>query len=163
MIEIGLFITVGGQIGVALTLAMIIVTSIVGSILLRVQGVAVLNQLRSEIETKGTPGKPMIHGFMIMVAGVLLLVPGFLTDTIGFLLFIPPVRNFLWTLIGKDIVVKPQAASQGGYARDWEGARSSNAGSSQGGSRTIDLDEAEFERKDTAAPGGKSDSPWSKP
>ena len=94
--EIAVFILIGGIIGVLPTLAIILLTAILGSFLLRRQGTEVLRRIRSEIDAGRVPGAELGHGAMILIAGVLLLTPGFVTDTLGFLLFVPAVRARIW-------------------------------------------------------------------
>ncbi|MDJ0614333.1 MAG: FxsA family protein [Rhizobiaceae bacterium] len=110
ILEIAVFILVGGQIGVIATLAMILVTAILGSILLRIQGFATLNTIQMKANSGEIPGKELVSGVMIMIAGVLLLTPGFVTDSIGFLLFFPPFRQFLWSSIASKVVIKTESA-----------------------------------------------------
>lgn len=112
ILEIGVFIAVGGQIGVFSTLGMILLTAIIGSILLRWQGFQVLNKLQAESAAGKVPGKELVHGAMILVAGILLLTPGFVTDTLGFLLFVPGIRNVIWNFLASKI----KFASFGGMA-----------------------------------------------
>ncbi|MCA8869650.1 MAG: FxsA family protein [Rhodobacteraceae bacterium] len=95
IIEIALFIQVGGAIGLWPTLAIVVLTAIIGTALMRAQGVMALNRLQQAIADGGDPGTPLIEGAMILVAGVLLLTPGFFTDTVGLLLLLPPVRMAL--------------------------------------------------------------------
>jgi len=95
IIEIALFIQVGGAIGTFPTLAIVIVTAIVGTVMLRTQGLATMNKLQSSIQEGANPVNPIAHGAMILVSGVLLLTPGFFTDAIGLLLLVPPVREAL--------------------------------------------------------------------
>jgi len=80
ILEIAVFIMVGGQIGVASTLGMILVTAILGSILLRIQGISTLARIQEKSRDGAIPGKELVNGVMIMIAGVLLLTPGFVTD-----------------------------------------------------------------------------------
>lgn len=103
ILEIGVFIAVGGQIGVFSTLGMILLTAVIGSILLRWQGFQVLSKLQAESAAGKVPGKELVHGAMILVAGVLLLTPGFVTDSIGFLLFVPGIRNVIWNFIASKV------------------------------------------------------------
>jgi UPF0716 protein FxsA len=99
LLEIGVFIAVGSQIGVFWTLGMVVFTAIIGSILLRIQGFGLVTRIRGDIDQGRVPGRDLVHGVMILVAGVLLLTPGFVTDTLGFLLFIPPLRDGIWALV----------------------------------------------------------------
>lgn len=93
LIEIALFIQVGGWIGLWPTLAVVVLTAIAGTYLVRRQGLTALNDLRRALEELDNPALPLAHGAMILFAGVLLLTPGFFTDTVGILLLIPAVRD----------------------------------------------------------------------
>lgn len=93
LIEIALFIQVGGAIGLWPTLLIVIVTAIVGTFLVRTQGAMALNQLRGSLSSLQDPTAPLAHGAMILFAGALLLTPGFFTDACGFALLMPPVRD----------------------------------------------------------------------
>ena len=108
IIEIALFIQVGGFIGLWPTLAIVVLTAFAGSILLRRQGLSTLTSLQSRMATGQDPSRDLAHGAMILVAGVVLLTPGFFTDAIGLLLMIPAVRDW---------VIKAGAARMAGSVR----------------------------------------------
>ena len=148
MLEIGAFIVIGQQIGIAATLAMIVVTAVIGSILLRTQGFGLLARIQQETAAGRVPGRELVHGVMILIAGVLLLTPGFITDTLGFLLFIPALRDAAWHFLKSRVTVTTFA----GAARDDMDAYTAGRGRDQG--KTIDLDEDDF-RDETPRP-----SPW---
>jgi UPF0716 protein FxsA len=93
LIEIALFIQVGGWIGLWPTLAIVVLTAVAGTVLVRSQGVQALARLRNSLETLRDPTEPLAHGAMILFSGALLLTPGFFTDTVGFALLVPAVRN----------------------------------------------------------------------
>jgi UPF0716 protein FxsA len=93
--EIAVLIEVGGWLGLGPTLALIILTAVVGAWLLRRQGVAVLRRAQQQMQQGGMPIVEVFEGFCLVIAGALLLAPGFLTDTAGALLLLPPVRAFL--------------------------------------------------------------------
>ena len=93
IIEIALFIQVGGAIGLFPTLAIVVITAILGTWLVRTQGKLALGQLRGSFERLSDPTEPLAHGAMILFAGALLLTPGFFTDAVGFLLLVPGVRS----------------------------------------------------------------------
>lgn len=95
IVEIGLFIQVGGFLGLWPTLAIVILTALAGTTLMRAQGMAALQKLQKNIESGGNPADPIANGAFILVAGLLLLTPGFFTDTVGLLLLVPPVRQAL--------------------------------------------------------------------
>lgn len=105
LIEIALFIQVGGLIGLWPTLAIVILTALAGTTLLRRQGFQEMTKLRNALSGAGDPSEPLVHGAMILFAGALLLTPGFFTDTLGFALLLPPVRAWLFKQIRKRIVV----------------------------------------------------------
>jgi UPF0716 protein FxsA len=95
IIEIGLFIQLGGFLGLWPTLAIVVATALLGSALLRTQGLSTLEELKRTAETGQSPAGPMANGALILVAGLLLLTPGFFTDSFGFILMIPPFRRLL--------------------------------------------------------------------
>ena len=92
LIEIALFILIGGAIGLWATLGTVILTAAAGTLLVRAQGLTVLQQLRNSLSELRDPSEALAHGAMILVAGLLLLTPGFFTDGIGFAMLIPAVR-----------------------------------------------------------------------
>ena len=107
IIEIALFIQVGDAIGLWPTLATVIITAFIGTQLLRSQGLATLSNLQSSVGAGQNPMDHIAHGAMILIAGVVLLTPGFFTDAIGFALLTPPVRAAL---------IKAGAARMAGHA-----------------------------------------------
>lgn len=143
--EIAAFIVIGGQIGVLATLAMVFVTAVIGSILLRIQGFGLVNRIRQETEQGRVPGRELVHGVMILIAGVLLLTPGFVTDTLGFLLFVPAIRDIGWRVVKDRIVV---AGGLGPGMRGGFGSQQPRGG------KTIDLDDDDFTSS------GDPNSPW---
>ena len=98
LLEIWLFIILGGFIGVYPTLFVILLTAILGTFLVKTQGINVLKEIQSKFNELENPTEPIVHGAMILFAGALLLTPGFFTDTVGFLLLLPKVRRaaFFW-------------------------------------------------------------------
>lgn len=95
IVEIGLFIQVGGAIGLWPTLLIVVLTAFAGTMLMRAQGMMTLNRLQASMSDGSNPADPMAQGAMVLVAGVLLLTPGFFTDAVGFALLMPPVRRVL--------------------------------------------------------------------
>ena len=92
VIEIAIFIQVGGLIGLWPTLALVLLTAVIGTLLVRSQGAQTLMDLRRSLAELSDPSEPLAHGAMILFAGALLLTPGFFTDILGFSLLIPPLR-----------------------------------------------------------------------
>lgn len=103
IIEIALFIQVGGFLGLWPTLAIVITTAMAGTFLMRTQGAAEMQSLQSSLSTGRNPMDPIANGAFIIVAGVLLLTPGFFTDAFGLALLIPPVRHAIIRLIAARI------------------------------------------------------------
>ena len=92
LIEIGLFLQLGSLIGLWPTLFTVILTAILGTMLVRTQGLAAIRNLQSSFSRLENPSKHLADGALILISGALLLTPGFLTDTIGFAFLIPAVR-----------------------------------------------------------------------
>lgn len=92
LIEIALFIQVGGAIGLWPTLLIVVVTAIIGTVLVRAQGAQALGQVKSSFNEMRDPSEALAHGAMILFSGALLLTPGFFTDAVGFALLVPAVR-----------------------------------------------------------------------
>jgi UPF0716 protein FxsA len=139
LVEIAGFIVVGSQIGVLATIGLIVATAIVGAILLRVQGFGAMTRIRQAAARDQSPAREIIHGAMIMLAGILLLIPGFLTDLLGILLFLPPVRELAWRLLKDRIVEMP--LGEGGFAAGFRSGRGGRA-------RVIDLDASDYSTDD---------------
>ena len=140
--EIVAFIAVGRQIGIGWTLLLILVTAIIGTLLLRVQGFGLLERARGEIAARRVPARELVHGVMLLVAGVLLLTPGFITDTLGFLLFVPAIRDWGWQHVRSRLNVRTVMA----------GAMGGGASSTRMRDRdTIDLDAQDYQRTDARA------------
>lgn len=152
IVEIVAFIVIGGQIGIGLTLLMILVTAIIGTIMLRIQGLQLITHIRSEIDSGRVPARALGDGAMLLVAGILLLTPGFVTDAIGFLLFVPPVRSVIWSFLASRITVQA-AGTQ--FRFDQDMGPSAYRDAQEG--PVVDLDPDEYE----AGP-PNPDSPWNK-
>ncbi|NCQ23417.1 MAG: exlusion protein FxsA [Rhodobacteraceae bacterium CG17_big_fil_post_rev_8_21_14_2_50_63_15] len=106
LIEIALFIQVGGAIGLWPTLVYVLLTGLLGTWLLRMQGALALSRLRRSLSEFDDPSEPLAHGAMILFAGALLLTPGFFTDSIGFALLVPPVRRWVFGSIRKRMTLQ---------------------------------------------------------
>lgn len=100
LIEIALFIQLGGAIGLFNTLLCIILTALVGTWLLRHQGLSTARRIQESVEAGRPPMRELFDAGCLLVAGALLLTPGFFTDAVGLALFAPPVRERLrqWLL-----------------------------------------------------------------
>ena len=144
--EITLFIMVGKSIGILPTIAIVLATAIAGSLLLRYQGISTLMAIRQEFNAGRVPGNELANGAMIVIAGLLLLTPGFFTDSLGFLLFVPQVRSairkFVMSRINVEIAGYPEGFSKPGQTR-YDGNRGGNRGG-----KVVDLDPGEFREHD---------------
>jgi UPF0716 protein FxsA len=112
LIEIGLFITVGGALGLVPTLMLVVLTAVLGTILLRAQGLAVLRRAQDQMRQGTPPVREVFDGACLLVAGALLLTPGFLTDALGAALLLPPVRTWLGRMMMRHIVVQQASRHQ---------------------------------------------------
>ena len=125
ILEIAAFIQVGSLIGLWPTLALTVATAIAGAALVRYQGFLTLKALRDNLDSGQLPLEPVIHAGFLLVAGLCLLTPGFVTDTIGFILLIPAARlavaRALWRYIkrhGDVTIVSGQTFQAGRTPRD---------------------------------------------
>lgn len=125
IIEIGVFIQVGGVIGVGATLAIVVLTAIAGTVLLRRQGLATLQRAQQKLSSEELPLAELFDGACILFAGALLLTPGFVTDAVGLLLMVPPVRatigKHLWNMLREHVVVSGGPGGPGGGFRRGHG------------------------------------------
>ena len=99
LVEIAVFIQVGGLIGLWPTLAIVVMTAIIGTWLLRWQGLATLARAQDSLAQQRFPVREVFDGLCLIFAGALLLTPGFVTDFVGFMLFVPWVRDWLRGLV----------------------------------------------------------------
>ncbi|GAJ95695.1 membrane protein FxsA [Agrobacterium sp. SHOUNA12C] len=155
--EIAGFIVVGKMLGVWATLALVILSAVLGAALLRIQGIGILQRISAESRNGGDPGREMVHGAMIVIAAFFLMLPGFISDIIGLLLFIPAVRELAWKVLRKRIVVLGSTRAfrrgpgQGSSPNTAPGPQPRPSGSG----RVVDLDETDFHREPDR------NSPWS--
>ena len=169
ILEIAVLILVGEWIGLLPTLGIVVGSALVGAILLKRQGFAALGRIRAEAAAGRVPGRDIGHGVMIVVAGVLLLLPGLIGDTIGILLFLPPVRDLLWRTLGRSVTVVA-ASPMGGFRRfgagprpgEGRGTHSYQPGQHQPEKRpgVLDLSDDDYQRRpDSASPWANGEEP----
>ena len=103
ILEIMVLFRIHDHVGSIYTVALVVVTGFVGAALARQQGFMILRDIQRDLAEGRMPAPRMIDGVMIIVAGVLLITPGLITDTVGFLLLIPPVRHEIRTWIRRRI------------------------------------------------------------
>ncbi|KXO79242.1 FxsA family protein [Brucella anthropi] len=147
-IEIAGFVIVGSEIGVFATLGLVILSAMLGFFLLRVQGIGLLQRIRTETAAGRVPDREMVHGAMLVLAAILLIVPGFVSSTIGILLFIPFIRDFMWEKFMRGrMVVATSARYSSGYGQQRPGPNPRQ-------DHVIDLDPEDY----TTRP--NENSPW---
>ena len=95
IIEITIFISIGAEIGVLNTIAIILITALVGIVLVRRQGINLLFSAQRNISQGIMPTEEIKGGIFLLISGLLLITPGFFTDCIGFSMFLKPVQNFV--------------------------------------------------------------------
>ncbi len=106
VIELALLIEIGSKIGILNTVVIVILTAIIGAYMVRTEGMGVMYRIQQNMKDGMFPGEELISGAMILVAGALLLTPGFFTDIIGFLMVIPVSRKYIGDIIKKYIEKK---------------------------------------------------------
>lgn len=151
LIEMVVLIKVGQQIGALSTIALVILTAVIGIALLKQQGIAMLNRANWKLNQGQIPAREMAEGIVLAVGGALLLTPGFVTDTFGFICILPGSRHFLLNQVLKNISVNPIHQSSGGsqwqepQESHWESThqRQNQPGKQNAG----DVIEGEYERK----------------
>lgn len=99
VIELALLIKVGSVIGTLNTVMIVILTAAIGAYMVRLEGLSVLYRIQKNLMDGIFPAEELIDGVMILVAGVLLLTPGFFTDVMGFLMVFPVSRGFIKRIV----------------------------------------------------------------
>ena len=93
IIEIYLFMRIGEMIGIGATLGMIVLTAFIGITMLKWQGLSTLQRAQENLQENKIPATELVEGIILLLCGALLLTPGFFTDTVGFLMLVPPIRQ----------------------------------------------------------------------
>ena len=104
LIEIYLFIQIGGQIGAFNTILIILLTAVIGIYFVRLQGLTTLKSGVTQLYRNQIPIYEMMSGAALAVAALLLIIPGFATDVIGFLLILPFTRNLIFKYLSKKYI-----------------------------------------------------------
>ena len=146
LLEIAGFVVVGRQIGALATVGLVLASAIAGAMLLRHQGFSVMTRIRAEMEAGRDPSRQLAHGAMIVLAAVLLIIPGFISDIFGLLLFLPPVRDLAWRALKGRVVLATNFSTGGFRGRQRD--------------KTIDLDDGDYSRSDDYERGPDHNSPW---
>lgn len=106
IIEMAVLIWVGGYIGILPTIALVVLTAVLGVALLRLQGFLTLRRIQEKLMMGDIPDAELIEGGLLLIGGALLLTPGFVTDALGFLFLLPPSRRWVAENIIKNSVLK---------------------------------------------------------
>jgi len=114
IIEIGIFIVVGQLIGLWLTLAGVVITALLGSFIIRMQGLSLIREIQQLMAAGEMPARQIADGLILAIAGALLLTPGYFTDTIGFLLLVPSIRTLIYQAIKRRISVSGSFSTMSG-------------------------------------------------
>ncbi|PVA07652.1 FxsA family protein [Thalassorhabdomicrobium marinisediminis] len=117
LLEITLFIQIGGVIGLGWTLAIVILTALLGAWMVRSQGAQAMLNLRQSFSSLQDPTEHLAHGAMILFSGALLLTPGFFTDFVGFALLVPAVRSAAYRALRDRVEVQSFQMGPGGDPR----------------------------------------------
>lgn len=150
--EIFVFIEIGGKIGALNTIVLTILTAAAGMFLLRLQGISILMQAQERLNAGQSPVREVLNGILLAIAGLFLLIPGFLTDAIGFLLFLPPLRS----------LIASNLATHSRFTRN-ESHMSGQQDEVYRSETIIEGDYSVVKEPDDLEPGpAKDDSPWSK-
>lgn len=147
LIEIALFVQIGGAIGLGATLLWVLGTGVFGSWLIRRAGARALADLRAPLGGLRNPAEPVAQEGLLVLAGVLLILPGFFTDALGLLLLVPPLRTALLRAFGRRVAtVRFDTVGFGMGGRPANDPRTGPRGgpAGQGGPRRADIIDGEF-------------------
>lgn len=112
--EMLLLFEVSDRIGPLITLGLVVATAVIGVQILKRQGFATLSRARQKLESGQLPAQEIVEGMLLAAAGALLLTPGFITDTIGFVLLTGPLRRPIARYVVRSGLVKAMAGSASG-------------------------------------------------
>ena len=132
VLELMLLIEVGSQLGGMTTIGLCLATGFIGASLARSQGAGVLRRMQHTVQQGGLPARELLDGVLILVAGVVLLTPGFVTDAVGILFLLPPSRAIIRALLFRWIQAKlaqgtwtVHSQGAGGFQAHWSGGEGS--------------------------------------
>ena len=145
LLEIFVLVKVGSSLGAWPTIMLVIITALVGSALVRSQGLQLLQQLHHRMAQGEMPGQQLIEGVMLLVTGVLLVTPGFVTDFCGLLLLQPKIRGKIAKLVLANVKLNPNMSMSGHYSHSQTGSPFTGQKKDKDDK---DIIEGEFERKD---------------
>jgi UPF0716 protein FxsA len=112
--EMATFFWVESRIGLGWALLLALTTALLGSILVKRAGVSVFGRFTGKLNNAQMPGRELVDGAAILVAGAFLISPGFITDSLGFLLLFPPVRDLIYRIVSKRLSGRVSVFTSGG-------------------------------------------------
>ena len=145
ILEMWLLIEVGSHIGAINTIALVLLTAVVGMALLRQQGLSTLTQLNQRLNQGQLPAEQILGGVLLAVGGALLLTPGFVTDAIGFACLLPFSRRLIVAALLKRGLVHAQTRS--GFGAQQAGEFQARSRSDSGGQAGSTI-KGEYRRED---------------
>lgn len=148
--EVATFIEVGGRIGLWPTILCVISTAALGTFIIRLQGIGLIQRVQTQINQGALPAFEIFSGVCLLVAGALLLTPGFITDGLGFLLLWPTARKAVFAYASRHIKVANAAAREGRPQ-----ANSGSRGPEPPTEDIIDVDYVEIDEPDDMPPPGR--------
>jgi len=158
VIEIAVLIQVGELIGTWPTVSIVIISAWLGAKYVRQQGLATMQSVQTKMAQGEMPSNEIVTGFMLLVAGILLVTPGFVTDAIGLSLLVPQLRIFLASIVQRHMKLNINSASytasnSGGNVYEHEEFTQDNHGDFKQKAKPIshhqgETIEGEFQRKD---------------
>jgi UPF0716 protein FxsA len=125
LIELYFLIQVGSVIGALPTILLSILTAVIGGYLVRMQGLSVLMRVRAMLDRGETPALELLDGALLLLCGFALMLPGFITDAVGFLLLVPALRQRLirryvnLAPLQETVILREQRSSQRTIEGDW--------------------------------------------
>lgn len=120
LIEIALFVVIGGQIGLWATLGLVVLGVLAGLLLIQGQGLKARADMMAALQAAEDPTRPMAHNALLMLAGVLLIVPGFFSDLLALSLLVPGVRRAVLGHLGRRVRVMARGAPRDPYQDAWQ-------------------------------------------
>lgn len=110
-LELGLLVYIGSSIGTLNTITIVVITAVIGAYMVRSEGIGVIYRIQRDLGQGAFPADELLNGAMILVAGVLLLTPGFVTDVLGFALVLPASRAAIKPALMRFIKSRIEAGS----------------------------------------------------
>lgn len=137
LLEIAFFILIGRAIGLWPTLLGVLVTALLGAVIIRLQGLSLLADIRGSVRRGQLPARELADAMMVGLAGLLLLLPGYFSDLVGLLLLVPAIRTLIYGMLGRRVMAVVTSSPRTGRP----------GGNRVGGRGTLDLDEDQYRER----------------